>query len=149
MEPAGSAKRWSTAEKRRIEIPQPYLIGQYNKNMGGVDRMDQNIATYRISIRSRKWWWPLFAYMVDVAMQNAWLIYRLTGAASHRPMDQLDFRRYVCNVYYRRYDLPLAVLWVAPRSIMSECQLRFGLMESGITLKLSVHSVVVLFVDLK
>lgn len=79
MEPAGSAKRWSTAEKRRIEIPQPYLIGQYNKNMGGVDRMDQNIATYRISIRSRKWWWPLFAYMVDVAMQNAWLIYRLTG----------------------------------------------------------------------
>jgi len=103
MEPAGTAQRWSSAEKRRIDITQPYLIGQYNKYMGGVDRMDQNIGTYRISIRSRKWWWPLFAYLLDVTMQNAWIIYRQTEGAKHRPLDQLEFRRDICNVYYKRY----------------------------------------------
>ena len=56
VEPIGSAQRWSSAEKSRISISQPHLIGQYNRNMGGVDRMDQNISAYRITIRSRKWW---------------------------------------------------------------------------------------------
>jgi len=105
VEPVGSAQRWSSAEKCRVDIPQPFVVSQYNKYMGGVDRMDQNIATYRISIRSRKWWWPLFAYLLDVAMQNAWIIYRQTDAARHRPLDQLEFRRDICNIYYTRYSL--------------------------------------------
>lgn len=105
VEPVGSAQRWSSAEKRRVNIPQPFVVSQYNKYMGGVDRMDQNIATYRMSVRSRKWWWPLFAYLLDVAMQNARIIYRQTEAARHRPLDQLEFRRDVCNIYYTRHSL--------------------------------------------
>ena len=105
VEPVGSAQRWSSAEKRRVDVPQPYVVSQYNKYMGGVDRMDQNIATYRISIRYRKWWWPLFAYLLDVAMQNAWIIYRQTEGARHRPLDQLEFRRDICSMYYTRYSL--------------------------------------------
>ena len=42
--------------------------------MGGVDRMDQNISYYRISIRSKKWWVAFFMFMPDVAIQNAWLL---------------------------------------------------------------------------
>jgi DNA excision repair protein ERCC-6 len=102
VEPIGSVKRWSKAEGTVIDVPQPHLISKYNKNMGGVNRMDQNIGAYRISIRSRKWWLPLFAYLLDVAMQNAWLIYRLMEVMNHQPMDQLEFRRSVCNVYYKK-----------------------------------------------
>jgi len=103
IHPLGPAQRWSIAQKQRVSINQPHLISQYNGYMCGVDRMDQNVAVYRISIRSRKWWWPLFAYLLDVAMQNAWLLYRLTQGATQLPMDQLEFRRSVCNVYYTRY----------------------------------------------
>jgi len=110
VEPIGTVQRWSRAENKAVDIPQPYLISMYNKNMAGVDRMDQNIATYRISIRSRKWWWPLFAYLIDVAMQNAWLLYRLTDSANHQPMDQLEFRRNVVNVYYKKYSLERACI---------------------------------------
>ena len=81
-----------------------YVVSQYNKYMGGVNCMDQNIATYRISIRSRKWWWPLFAYLLDVVMQNAWIIYQQTEGAQHRPLDQLEFRRDICSIYYTRYS---------------------------------------------
>jgi hypothetical protein len=54
VEPYGQAQRWSYAENKRVAIQQPHLIAQYNCNMGGVDRMVQNIAVYRISIRSKK-----------------------------------------------------------------------------------------------
>ena len=43
----------------------------YNKTMGGVDRMDQNIGTYMINIRNKKWWWPIFPFGVDLAVNNA------------------------------------------------------------------------------
>lgn len=91
--------------KKRVSIDQPYVITMYNANMGGVDRMDQNVSTYRISIRSKKWWWPLFAYLLNVAMQNSWLVYRLTEGAKRQPLDQLDFRRDICNLYYKRYAM--------------------------------------------
>lgn len=33
----------------------------------------------------------MFAYLLDVVMQNAWLFYRMTTAAQVQPMDQLEF----------------------------------------------------------
>lgn len=40
MEPVALALRYSSTEKRRIEVPRPLVVSQYNKGMGGVDRMD-------------------------------------------------------------------------------------------------------------
>jgi hypothetical protein len=101
VEPIGSVQRWSKAEGTVIDVSQPHLISKYINNVGGVNRMDQNIGAYRISILSWKWWWPLFAYLLDVAMQKARLIYRLMEAMNHQPMDHLEFRRSVCNVHYK------------------------------------------------
>lgn len=103
VNPVRKVKRWSKAKKRVIEVQQPYMFSAYNRGMGGTDRMDQNIATYRINVRSKKWWWSLFAYMPDVAMQNAWLLYRKSPAALSKQMDLLQFRREVCQVYLTRY----------------------------------------------
>jgi len=36
-----------------MNVPQPALIGVYNKNMGGTDRMDQDINQYCIGIRGK------------------------------------------------------------------------------------------------
>ncbi|KAF2889295.1 hypothetical protein ILUMI_16878, partial [Ignelater luminosus] len=38
-----SVKRFSTKEKKHINILQPAVIGTYNKNMGDTNRMDQDI----------------------------------------------------------------------------------------------------------
>ena len=105
VQPLQRARRWSRAESRRVEIQQPHLISQYNSHMGGVDRMDQNLDKYRMTIRSRKWWWPLFAFTLEVAIQNAWILYRLTPAAGERPLDFLAFRREVCAVYFGRHSV--------------------------------------------
>ena len=103
-EPTRRVRRWSKQQRTHIHIDQPKLIGEYNRYMGGVDRMDQNIGTYRISIRSKKWWWPFFAFMPDMVMQNAWNLYRLTPKYQEEPLDLLAFRRSVCKVYLMRFS---------------------------------------------
>ena len=44
-------------------------------SMGAVDRMDQNILAYMFNVRTKKWWWPLFRFVVDVSVNNAYQIY--------------------------------------------------------------------------
>ena len=56
VQPVTQIKRWSASEKKHIRIPMQNLISQYNRFMGGTDRMDQNIAKFRINIRIKKWW---------------------------------------------------------------------------------------------
>lgn len=71
----------------------------YNKHMGGTDVMDENVSRYRISIRSKKWWWCLFTWLIDVMIQNAWTLYKKGG---HK-LTQLQFRREIVQVYLGRY----------------------------------------------
>ncbi|GFS34589.1 DDE_Tnp_1_7 domain-containing protein [Nephila pilipes] len=59
FEPVAQTKPWSNIDKKFVEIDQPYTVVQYNKFMGGADRMDRNISQYRYSIRPKKWWWLL------------------------------------------------------------------------------------------
>ena len=66
--PIGKAKRFSRADHQRIEIPQPQVVKVYNMGMGGVDRLDQNLAAFMINHQSKKWWWPVFHFCVDVAV---------------------------------------------------------------------------------
>ena len=63
--------------------------------------MDQNINNYHISVRSKKWWWPLFAFSLDSAMHNAWQIYRRQPNCNK--VDFLKFRREITNVYLKKY----------------------------------------------
>ena len=54
--PLRKAHRYVKAQNGRAEIDQPQSIFLYNKGMGGVDRLDQNISSYMIGHRSKKWW---------------------------------------------------------------------------------------------
>ena len=74
--PLQKANRWSGVQKRHVEIDHPNSIKLYNSSMGGTDRMDQNIAAYRIGIRSKMWWWSLFIWLVDVSIRNAHYLYK-------------------------------------------------------------------------
>jgi hypothetical protein len=78
VKPTGSVERWCRKRGERITVSQPNIVRIYNNTMGGVDRADQNVSAYRVSMRTKKWWWPLFAQSMDLMMQNAWLLYRKT-----------------------------------------------------------------------
>lgn len=89
VNPIHSTKRYSRKDKKIVQISQPHVISLYNRNMGGVDRSDENIAKYRISIRGKKWYFSLVSHCIDLAINNAWLLHRLWGGEH----DLLKFRR--------------------------------------------------------
>ena len=97
--PLQRVRRWSSKEMNRILVDQSAMFKAYNKGIGGVDRMDQNVGAYRISMRTKKWWWPFFAFLADCALQNAWLLYRTSPAHKRIPLDLLAFKRQVALVY--------------------------------------------------
>lgn len=98
--PVSSVRRYSQKEKRHIMVNRPALLAEYNKQMGGTDRMDQNVGQYRIQIRNRKWYWSLFTWLIDISIQNAWCLYRKSG----NQISQLDFRRTIVQVYLKKYS---------------------------------------------
>ncbi|KAF9794875.1 hypothetical protein SFRURICE_005110 [Spodoptera frugiperda] len=71
--------RWSNEKKRKNFNPQPSVIASYNMHMGGVDKCDQLVPNLRTRMRIRKWWWPIFAYFLDVSVVNGWVLSRKNG----------------------------------------------------------------------
>ena len=50
IEPVSKCRRWSAAQKTHVDAPQPVMVKQYNTYVDGMDRMDQNVAYYRIGM---------------------------------------------------------------------------------------------------
>ena len=73
----------------------PKLFEDYNKQMCGVDLFDQLVSTYRVRIRSKKWWWPFFAWAVNASMANAWNLFRTT---QRQKIGVLEFQREVVMI---------------------------------------------------
>ena len=64
--PESSASRYCREKRRKIAIPMPKKVAEYNFGMSGVDRFDQNMAAYSINLRNKKWWWPFFRFILDL-----------------------------------------------------------------------------------
>ena len=97
--PYGQCERYSRLEHARVKVQIPKPVKLYNGSMGGTDRMDQNVSTYRINVRGKKWYYPIFSWTIDVAVQNAWLIHRKSGGI----MSLLQFRRTITVGYLTKF----------------------------------------------
>lgn len=63
--------------------------------MGGVDLADMLIALYRTSIKSHRWYMNIFSQLLDICVNNAWLLRRRHDKQinNKRKQDRLkDFR---------------------------------------------------------
>eukprot|EP00007_Cunea_sp_BSH-02190019_P002906 CAMPEP_0174229214 /NCGR_PEP_ID=MMETSP0417-20130205/249_1 /TAXON_ID=242541 /ORGANISM="Mayorella sp, Strain BSH-02190019" /LENGTH=918 /DNA_ID=CAMNT_0015306737 /DNA_START=70 /DNA_END=2826 /DNA_ORIENTATION=- len=102
---AGVCRR-RTADGLR-EFRRPTVVGHYNDNMGGVDIADQR----RLHIQTRihglhRWWIRLFFYGFDVALCNAFRLFKLAIPETHRDahITYRDFRIRLCNRWLKTPD---------------------------------------------
>ena len=51
-------------------------VDDYNKYMIGVDKSDQQIATYNVLIKSIRWWKCLFFHAIDVSVVNSFILFQ-------------------------------------------------------------------------
>ena len=76
IHPLTTVLRFHSKNKKKIEIQCPDIVKQYNRSMGGVDLADQLISLYKIPLRSKKYYMRLVFHMIDMAVVNAWQLYR-------------------------------------------------------------------------
>ena len=101
VEPISNVLRWRKQEKTRGSVSQPHVLNTYNKCMGGVDKHDWLVSKYSSSIRGKKWYWPLFTRLLDMAIVNAWTIYKLIHDGNCEIKSLLDFKRYICIAFLK------------------------------------------------
>lgn len=51
----GVIKRWSAAKKEHTDVECPQAIVEYNRHMGGVDKLDFVMSLYPIRAKTKKW----------------------------------------------------------------------------------------------
>lgn len=80
---------------QRISVQRPSVVPLHKNLVSGVQRMDHHITELRIGVRQKKWWWSIFTWGIDVAIQNAWHLYCHTGWK----MSLFEFRRALAEHY--------------------------------------------------
>lgn len=74
--PVVQVKRYDKEEKKKVDVDCPQIIKQYNTHMGGVDLADMLIALYKTPYKSKRWYLGIFSQLIDIGVNNAWLLYR-------------------------------------------------------------------------
>ena len=104
---SSSVMHWfsENGEKVHKEIPRPPAVHSYNLYMGAVDMFDQYRSYVNVEIRSRKFWHPIFWFMVESALINSWLLYKATRVLSLLPL------QYNLFTFRKSIALALAAHW--------------------------------------
>ena len=56
----------------------PIVNADYNQYMGGVDLCDQRASYYGVGRRAVKWWKPIVRHLINLSINNAYLVWRAT-----------------------------------------------------------------------
>jgi len=61
-----------------MKFLRPKIVDDYNNGMNKVDQADQLRSTYRFDLwtRTRKWWWAIWLWGIQVSLVNAYVMYR-------------------------------------------------------------------------
>ena len=95
--PVNKVSRWVKAEGK-VSVDQPKFISEYNKGMGGVDLLDILLWSCRANLCSKRWFWPLFANALNIAVVASFKIHKKVCVEQ---LPHLDFRIEVAEVMVR------------------------------------------------
>lgn len=91
-----AVSRWSSSKKERIEVQCPQAIVEYNRDMGGVDKLDFIMSLYHIRAKTKKWPVRVISHLISFALANSWLEYlrdaSAEGLVRKNTKDMLQFQ---------------------------------------------------------
>jgi hypothetical protein len=88
MSTSATEIKWVEKERRvyhkeeqkvvKMKFLRPKIVDDYNNGMNKVDQADQLRSVYRFDLwtRTRKWWWAIWLWGVQVCLVNAYVMYR-------------------------------------------------------------------------
>ena len=79
------------------------------------------MSTYRVRIRSKKWWWPFFTWAVNASMENAWNLFR---TVQKQKIGMLEFQKKVVMIILASFGRNKPAKSLAfPRNVASNVKL--------------------------
>ncbi|XP_049786010.1 piggyBac transposable element-derived protein 2-like [Schistocerca cancellata] len=66
--------KWNIESRKKVSIPQPSLLQEYDRHIGGADLFDNLQSLYRIEIQSKKWYWTVIRFCLNGAVVNVYPI---------------------------------------------------------------------------
>ena len=96
--------------------------------MGGVDYLDSKVAVYRITIRSKKWWWAHFINTLDCLKAASYMVDKLANP-NEKHISYLEFIRRIVISYLPRRDVVVrrpiqrAAIWKGDNRVAPERRL--------------------------
>ncbi|CAM4848988.1 unnamed protein product, partial [Rotaria magnacalcarata] len=116
INPVGYFKRWNKDQKKKVDVPAPETVRQYNKYMGGVDTTFLLCSLHPIQFRSKKWYMRLVWRIFDLMILNSWLISKfILGRDGNWRMGRLfEFKLYIARglLQTSRYPTPFTFKYV-------------------------------------
>ena len=97
--PGKYVKRYSASEKRKMDVSQPHMVGEYNKYMGGTNIMDWCINQYKPTIRKKKCFFPLFVFYMQASAYNGWILRKELPETNKNRL--LQFLRNIVTAYIK------------------------------------------------
>ncbi|XP_026766406.3 histone-lysine N-methyltransferase PRDM9 isoform X2 [Pangasianodon hypophthalmus] len=98
VKPLENIRKFNKGSKRKCDVPCPAVISTYSKSTGGADLSDMLINLYKSPMKSKRWYLPLFGYILDLSICNAWLVYkRDCTLLEANPLPLKKFRLSVAN----------------------------------------------------
>lgn len=83
---------------RRNTVQKPDLIVKYNASMGGVDLLDFWLSIYGPRIRSRKWYWPIFSWVVGVSLVASWKLWLSHVSSDEKKNNRGGFLHFIRTI---------------------------------------------------
>ena len=109
-----------------IDVPIPEIVQEYNRFMGGVDKMDMNLALYRIDRCSNKWYMRIIFYLISLSVSNSWTLYKRHFMQRHgalkSSLSQKDFLLDVADARHQSKTWSLQLLKMQEKG--KGCQVR-------------------------
>lgn len=93
-EPVHKIKRYSKEKKVKVDVECPQIVKDYNKHMGGVDLADMLISLYRTPLKTRRWYLGIFAQLIDICVNNGWLLYKRQTRNKNNSLKTFRFEIY-------------------------------------------------------
>lgn len=69
-----ATRKLKDGTQKEFDCPEAIIF--YNNYMAGVDKSDQYSTYYEVDRKSTKWWKRVFYRLLNVAVSNAWIIYK-------------------------------------------------------------------------
>ncbi|XP_064088812.1 piggyBac transposable element-derived protein 3-like, partial [Macrobrachium nipponense] len=97
VEPICKVERYDKEAKKKVPVQCPNVINKYNSHMGGIDKNDMLVHLYKTPFKAKWYYMRQFAYILDLIICNAWILYKGDCLALQcKPMPLKEFRLEIC-----------------------------------------------------